>query len=84
LLNKQLFLALEQSVELDVQILYVAGAYVKNTIKPILDKEMSIREHFAAVFSGSRLETVSVDENENENGIHIGLSFVTPMDEVMV
>lgn len=82
LLNKKLLVALGQSVELDIQILYVAGAYKKNTVKPISDKEVSIREHFAAVFSDSTLQAVSVDEQEDS--IYIALSFVTPMDADMV
>lgn len=81
-LNKRLFAALWQSVELDVHILYVAGAYTKDTSKPISDKEASVRQHFAAVFSGSRLESVSV--HEGLDGILVSLSFVTPMDKDQV
>jgi len=77
-LSKRLFSALRQSVELDVQIVYVAGAYVRSTINPISDKELSIREHFPLLFSGSRLEAVSVQESDDL--VSVSLVFVTHLD----
>lgn len=82
ILTKNLFVSLEKSVELDVQISYVASVYKKNIEKPISDKEVSIRDHFAAVFSGSRLESVSIDEKSDS--IHLWLSFVTAMNKDIV
>jgi len=79
LLSRKLFSALQQSVELDVQILYVAGAYVRNAIKPISDKELSIRNHFTAVFSGSYLQNISL--HDNQDTVSIAMSFVTSMDK---
>ncbi len=77
-LSRRLFLVLRQSVELDVQIVYVAGAYVRDTVKPISDKEVTIREHFPILFSDSRLEGVSV--NENDTSILISVAFVTSLE----
>gem|GEM_PF-2490109 len=78
-MSRKLFSALQQSVELDVQILYVAGAYVRNAIKPISDKELSIRNHFTAVFSGSYLQNISL--HDNQDTVSIAMSFVTSMDK---
>ena len=82
ILTKNLFVSLQKSVELDVQISYVASVYKKNIEKPISDKEVSIRDHFAAVFLGSRLESVSIDEKPDI--IHLWLSFVTAMNKNIV
>lgn len=76
-LTRRLFDALGQSVELDIQIVYVAGAYVKTLDKPLSEKELSIRDHFSLLFPGSLLHSSSLSETDDH--VLVDLYFVTDM-----
>ena len=77
ILTKYLFVSLQKSVELDVQISYVASVYKKNIEKPISDKEIAVKNHFWVLFSGSRIDNLLVDEKSD--GVYIQLSFLTAL-----